>query len=160
MKRTIRFTLNGEPASVSADGERMLLWVLRTELGLTGTKYGCGEGHCGACTVLVGDEPVRSCQVPVKEVEGKRVTTIEGLAREGKLHPLQEAFAKHDAFQCGYCTPGMLVTAHALLLKNPKPSGGEILDALEGNLCRCGAHRRIVMAVADAAAAPEGAGHE
>jgi aerobic-type carbon monoxide dehydrogenase small subunit (CoxS/CutS family) len=159
MKRTIRLTLNGKPAIVSVDGERRLLWVLRTELGLTGTKYGCGEGYCGACTVLVGDEPVRSCQVPIKEVEGKRVTTIEGLALQGKLNPLQEAFAKHDALQCGYCTPGMLVTAHALLLKNPKPSEGEILDALEGNLCRCGAHRRIVMAVADAAAAPKGAGH-
>lgn len=160
MKRTIRFTLNGEPASPSVDGERRLLWVLRTELGLTGTKYGCGDGYCGACTVLVGDEPVRSCQVPIKEIEGKQVTTIEGLARDGKLHPLQEAFAKHDALQCGYCTPGMLVTAHALLLKNPKPTDGDILDALEGNLCRCGAHRRIVMAVADAASAPKGAGHE
>jgi aerobic-type carbon monoxide dehydrogenase small subunit (CoxS/CutS family) len=160
MKRTIRFTLNGEPASLSVDGERMLLWVLRTELGLTGTKYGCGEGHCGACTVLVGDDPVRSCQVLIKDVEGKRVTTIEGLSREGNLHPLQNAFAKHDALQCGYCTPGMLITAHALLLKDPKPSESEILDALEGNLCRCGTHRRIVMAVADAAAAPKGAGHE
>jgi len=159
MKRTIRFTLNGEPASLSVDGERMLLWVLRTELGLTGTKYGCGEGHCGACTVLVGDDPVRSCQVLIKDVEGKRVTTIEGLSREGNLHPLQNAFAKHDALQCGYCTPGMLITAHALLLKDPKPSESEILDALEGNLCRCGTHRRIVMAVADAAAAPKGAGH-
>ncbi len=160
MKRTIRFTLNGEPASLSVDGERMLLWVLRTELGLTGTKYGCGEGHCGACTVLVGDDPVRSCQVLIKDVEGKRVTTIEGLSREGNLHPLQNAFAKHDALQCGYCTPGMLITAHALLLKDPKPSESEILDALEGNLCRCGTHRRIVTAVADAAAAPKGAGHE
>ena len=155
MKRTIRFTLNGEPASVSTDGERMLLWVLRTELGLTGTKYGCGEGYCGACTVLIGDEPVRSCQFPVKSVEGKRVTTIEGLARDGALHPLQEAFAKHDALQCGYCTPGMLIVAHGLLLKNPKPTESDILDALEGNLCRCGAHQRIVMAVADAAAAPK-----
>ena len=155
MKRTIRFTLNGEPASVSTDGERMLLWVLRTELGLTGTKYGCGEGYCGACTVLIGDEPVRSCQFPVKNVEGKRVTTIEGLARDGALHPLQEAFAKHDALQCGYCTPGMLIVAHGLLLKNPKPTERDILDALEGNLCRCGAHQRIVMAVADAAAAPK-----
>ncbi len=155
MKRTVRFTLNGEPAGVSTDGERMLLWVLRTELGLTGTKYGCGEGYCGACTVLIGDEPVRSCQFPVKNVEGKRVTTIEGLAGDGALHPLQEAFAKHDALQCGYCTPGMLIVAHGLLLKNPKPTERDILDALEGNLCRCGAHQRIVMAVADAAAAPK-----
>ena len=154
--RTIRFTLNGEPATVSVDGERMLLWVLRTELGLTGTKYGCGEGFCGACTVLVGNEAVRSCQYPVKDVEGKKVTTIEGLARDGKLHPLQEAFARHDAFQCGYCTPGMLMTAYGLLQRNPKPTEAEILDELEGNLCRCGAHGRIVMAVADAAAAPKG----
>jgi aerobic-type carbon monoxide dehydrogenase small subunit (CoxS/CutS family) len=154
--RTIRFTLNGEPATVSVDGERMLLWVLRTELGLTGAKYGCGEGFCGACTVLVGNEAVRSCQYPVKDVEGKKVTTIEGLARDGKLHPLQEAFARHDAFQCGYCTPGMLMTAYGLLLRNPKPTEAEILDELEGNLCRCGAHRRIVMAVADAASAPKG----
>lgn len=159
MKGTIGFTLNGEPASLSVDGERLLLWVLRTELGLVGTKYGCGEGYCGACTVLVGDEPVRSCQVPIKEVEGKRVTTIEGLARDGKLHPLQEAFARHDAFQCGYCTPGMLITAHALLLKDPEPTEKDVLDALEGNLCRCGAHRRIIMAVEDAAAARKGAGH-
>jgi aerobic-type carbon monoxide dehydrogenase small subunit (CoxS/CutS family) len=155
MKRTIRFTLNGEPARISTEGERMLLWVLRTELGLTGTKYGCGEGYCGACTVLIGDEPVRSCQFPVKNVEGKRVTTIEGLARDGALHPLQEAFAKHDALQCGYCTPGMLIVAHGLLLKNPKPTESDILEALEGNLCRCGAHQRIVMAVADAATAPK-----
>jgi aerobic-type carbon monoxide dehydrogenase small subunit (CoxS/CutS family) len=154
--RTIRFTLNGEPATVSADGTRMLLWVLRTELGLTGTKYGCGEGFCGACTVLVGNEAVRSCQYPVRDVEGKKVTTIEGLARDGKLHPLQEAFARHDAFQCGYCTPGMLMAAYGLLLRNPKPTEAEILDELEGNLCRCGAHRRIVMAVADATAAPKG----
>ncbi len=160
MKRTIRFTLNGEPVSLSVDGDRMLLWVLRTELGLTGTKYGCGEGHCGACTVLVGVEPVRSCQYPVKDIEGKRVTTIEGLAKEGTLHPLQEAFAKHDALQCGYCTPGMLVTAHAFLLKSPKPTESDILAALEGNLCRCGAHRRIVMAVADASAARKGASRE
>jgi aerobic-type carbon monoxide dehydrogenase small subunit (CoxS/CutS family) len=153
--KTIRFTLNGKPATVSVDGERMLLWVLRTELGLTGTKYGCGEGFCGACTVLVGDEAVRSCQFPVKNVEGKKVMTIEGLARDGKLHPLQEAFARHDALQCGYCTPGMLIAAYGLLRRNPKPTEAEILDELEGNLCRCGAHGRIVMAVADAAAVPE-----
>lgn len=154
MISTVRFTLNGEPASVSADGERSLLWVLRTELGLTGTKFGCGEGYCGACTVLVGDEPVRSCQYALKDVEGKQVTTIEGLARAGKLHSLQEAFARHDALQCGYCTPGMIIAAYGLLRKNPKPTESDILEALEGNLCRCGAHRRIVMAVADAAAAP------
>lgn len=154
--RTIRFTLNGEPASVTVDGERMLLWVLRTELGLTGTKYGCGEGFCGACMVLVDDEPVRSCQYPIKDVEGKKVTTIEGLARDGKLHPLQEAFARHDAAQCGYCTPGMLITAYGLLLRHPRPTEAEILDELEGNLCRCGAHRRIVTAVTEAAAVSKG----
>lgn len=160
MKRTFRFTLNGAPVSLKADGTRMLLWVLRTELGLTGTKYGCGEGYCGSCTVLVDDEPVRSCQYPVERIEGRRVTTIEGLARAGTLHPLQEAFAANDAVQCGYCTPGMIMAAHALLLRKPRPSDAEIKDELDGNLCRCGAHGRIVKAVADAAAALEGAGRE
>jgi aerobic-type carbon monoxide dehydrogenase small subunit (CoxS/CutS family) len=160
MKRTFRFTLNGAAVSLAAEGARMLLWVLRTELGLTGTKYGCGEGHCGACTVLVDGEPVRSCQFPLERAAGKTVTTIEGLAREGKLHPLQEAFASNDALQCGYCTPGMIMAAHALLLRNPRPSEAEIRDELEGNLCRCGAHGRIVRAVAGAATVLEGAGRE
>ncbi len=120
MDQTIRFILNGKPVSLSVDGERMLLWVLRTDLGLTGTKFGCGKSLCGACTVIVDDEAVRSCVVPVKDVAGKKVLTIEGLARDGRLHPLQEAFMKHDALQCGYCTPGMILTAYSLLLKNPE----------------------------------------
>ena len=151
MNQTIQFSLNGKPVSLSLDGERKLLWVLRTDLGLTGTKYGCGEGFCAACTVLVDGEAVRSCQFPVKDVAGKTVTTIEGLAQNGKLHPLQEAFARHDALQCGYCTPGMILVAHELLSKNPNPSETDVREALEGNLCRCGAHTRIVRAVMDAA---------
>ena len=138
----------------------MLLWVLRTDLGLTGTKFGCGEGFCGACTVLIDGEPVRSCQYPLKNVGGKKVLTIEGLAEGERLHPLQEAFLKHDAIQCGYCTPGMVVTAYGLLLMNPRPEENDIKDALEGNLCRCGAHNRIVKAVLDAAGTMEGARHE
>jgi aerobic-type carbon monoxide dehydrogenase small subunit (CoxS/CutS family) len=138
----------------------MLLWVLRTDLGLTGTKFGCGEGFCGACTVIVDGEPVRSCQYALRDVEGKKVLTIEGLAKGGRLHPLQEAFIKHDAVQCGYCTPGMVLAAYSLLLKYPKPGENDIRDALEGNFCRCGAHNRILRAVRDAAGTMEGARHE
>ncbi len=160
MVQTVKFVLNGKPVEVSADGERMLLWILRGDLGLTGTKFGCGEGFCGACTVLIDNAPVRSCQYPLAEVEGKSVLTIEGLARDGRLHPLQEAFVKHDALQCGYCTPGMILTACGLLLENPHPGEAEIRDALEGNICRCGAHVRIVAAVLEAAAAGEGVRRE
>jgi len=151
MNQTIPFSLNDKPVNLTVDGERMLLWVLRTDLGLTGTKLGCGEGFCAACTVLVDGEAVRSCQLPVKDVAGKTVTTIEGLAKDGKLHPLQEAFARHDALQCGFCTPGMILVAHEFLTKNPHPSEKDVREALEGNLCRCGAHTRIVRAVMDAA---------
>lgn len=161
MNRTIRFTLNGKAVTLTADSERMLLWVLRTDLGLTGTKFGCGEGFCGACTVVVNGEAVRSCQTPLKTVEGKKILTIEGLEKNGRLHPLQEAFMKHDALQCGYCTSGMILTAYSLLQSKPMPAEKDILDALEDNLCRCGAHNRIVLAVKDAAAAMPGAGsHE
>jgi len=156
MDQTIRFILNGKPVSLSVDGERMLLWVLRTDLGLTGTKFGCGQNLCGACTVIVDGEAVRSCQYPVKDVAGKKVLTIEGLALEGRFHPLQEAFVKHEAMQCGYCTSGMILTAYDLLLKNPRPSRDEILKAMEDNLCRCGAHTRIVQAVQTAAAQMKG----
>jgi aerobic-type carbon monoxide dehydrogenase small subunit (CoxS/CutS family) len=152
MKEIVRFTLNGSPRTVTVDGDRMLLWVLRTDLGLTGTKYGCGEGLCGTCTVLVNGEAVRSCATAVSEVEGKQVTTIEGLAQGGELHPVQRAFMDHDALQCGYCTPGMILQSTALLERNPEPSPGEVTEALEENLCRCGAHRRIVRAVLAAAA--------
>jgi aerobic-type carbon monoxide dehydrogenase small subunit (CoxS/CutS family) len=157
MNRTIRFTLNGKPVSLTADPERTLLWVLRTDLGLTGTKFGCGEGFCGACTVIVDGRAFRSCQSPLKSVEGKKVLTIEGLEKDGRLHPLQEAFAKHDALQCGYCTPGMILTAYGLLQTNPRPTEKDILEALEDNLCRCGAHTRILLAVKEAAAALQGA---
>jgi aerobic-type carbon monoxide dehydrogenase small subunit (CoxS/CutS family) len=151
MAEEIRFTLNGKPTTVSVEGERTLLWVLRTDLGLTGTKYGCGEGQCGACTVLLDGEAVRSCVLPVAAVAGKQVTTIEGLATDGRLHPLQQAFMDHDALQCGYCTPGMILTAYSLLRRNPQATRAQILAGMEGNLCRCGAHQRIVQAIETAA---------
>ena len=147
MKETVSFRLNGRPVQLEVDGDRTLLWVLRTDLGLTGTKYGCGESLCGACTVVVGRDAVRSCQVPVKSVRGKDVTTIEGLERDGKLHPLQEAFADTGGLQCGFCTPGMIMTAYALLLKTPKPTRAQIVAGMEDNLCRCAAHHRIVQAI-------------
>jgi aerobic-type carbon monoxide dehydrogenase small subunit (CoxS/CutS family) len=153
MKELIQFTLNGKPTSVNVEADRNLLWVLRTELGLTGTKYGCGENLCGACTVVVGKEAVRSCQLPVREVRGKQVTTVEGLAKEGKLHPLQQAFVDHDAMQCGYCTPGMIMTAYALLLKKPNLTRDEVIAGMEDNLCRCGAHKRIIAAIESASKA-------
>src|SRR5512139_2638188 len=127
MKEAINFRLNGKPTSVEVEGDRMLLWVLRTDLGLTGTKYGCGENLCGSCTVVVDKEAVRSCQLPVRDVRGKNVTTIEGLAKDGKLHPLQQAFVNHDALQCGFCTPGMIMTAYGLLLKKPNLTREEII---------------------------------
>lgn len=147
MAKTIRFRLNGQQKTLTLDRKRVLLWILRTDFGLTGTKYGCGEGFCGACTVLVNNEAVRSCQFSAEDVDGKDILTIEGLAKNGKLHPLQEAFVKYDALQCGFCTPGMILTAYSLLLKNPNPSQKDILEAMEGNLCRCGAHTRIMQAV-------------
>lgn len=148
MDGSIDFTLNGRPARLGADqGGRTLLWVLRTDLGLTGAKYGCGEGHCGACTVLVGGKPVRSCITPVDAVAGKAVLTVEGLAHDGVLTPLQQAFVDHGAVQCGYCTPGVLMSAHALLRDTPKPTREAIVARLDHHLCRCGAHRRIVRAI-------------
>ena len=156
MQRTIAFTLNGKPAKVTVDDERMLLWVLRSDLGLTGTKFGCGASYCGACTVIVNGEPVLSCSMPVKDVDGKQVMTIEGLSSNGKLHPIQEAFVKHAAYQCGYCTPGMIVNAYALLQKTPQPTREQILKYMEGNLCRCGAHQRIVEAIEDASLVMKG----
>ncbi len=151
MKRTIRFDLNDKPVSLHIDDDRSVLWLLRGELGLTGAKYGCGEGYCGACTVVVGGKAVRSCTTAIKDVEGAQVLTIEGLARAGTLHPLQQAFIDHGALQCGYCTPGMLLTAYALLHDNPAPSRESIIAAMEGNLCRCGAQQRIIDAVQAAA---------
>lgn len=147
----VSFTLNGKPVALEVDGDRELLWVLRTELGLTGTKYGCGEGVCGACTVLIDNMALPSCQVRVKDVAGSEVTTIEGLEKEGVLHPLQKAFADHDALQCGFCTPGMIMKGHGILSKKPNPSRADIVEGMEGNLCRCGAHHRILDAIESAA---------
>ena len=151
MKTSIRFRLNDRPTVLATDDERMLLWVLRTALELTGTKYGCGTGHCGACTVIVGGKAVRSCQTPLREVNNREVLTIEGLAHEGRLHPLQQAFIDHGSVQCGYCTPGMLMNAYALLLQGRKPSRAAIVAGMEQHLCRCGAHQRIVSAIESAA---------
>lgn len=156
MTETIQFTLNGKPVSLTVDSDRMLLWVLRADLGLTGTKYGCGESLCGACTVVVDNSAVRSCQTPVRDVKGHDVVTIEGLMKEGSLHPLQKAFMEHDALQCGYCTPGMILSAHALLRQEPHPSVAEIVKGMEDNLCRCGAHNRIVRAILAASREKEG----
>jgi len=150
MEETIRFKLNNKETELVTDPNRILLWVLRDHFGLTGTKYGCGIGFCGTCTVLIDNEAVRSCTVAASDVAGKSVITIEGLAEDGILHPVQQAFADHDALQCGYCTPGMILTAVALLKKNQAPTRQEIIDGLEDNLCRCGAHVRIIDAVEDA----------
>jgi len=151
MKEIVQFTLNGKPVTLTVDGDRQLLWVLRTDFGLTGAKYGCGKGLCGACTVLLDNTAVRSCVMPVKSVKGRYVITIEGLATNGKLYPLQQAFMEHDALQCGFCTPGMILTAYSLLQKNPQPSESEIIAGMDHNLCRCGAHNRIVQAIQAAA---------
>lgn len=147
MPGPIRFRLNGAPATLDTDEGRTLLWVLRTDLALTGTKYGCGAGICGACTVVVDGKAVRSCQTTLKEIQGKEVTTIEGLAHGAELHPLQKAFIEQGGFQCGYCTSGMILSAHALLLEHAHPSRDAIAAGLEDNLCRCGAHQRILAAV-------------
>ena len=141
------------------DPNSLLLWVLRDELELTGSKYGCGEGHCGACTVLIDGAPVRSCITPVAKVAGKDIITIEGLAQNGRLHPLQEAFIQADAMQCGYCTPGMILSGVGLLKKTPHPSEPEIRRALEGNVCRCGTYPRIVAAMQMAEKAMNGGQH-
>jgi aerobic-type carbon monoxide dehydrogenase small subunit (CoxS/CutS family) len=147
MKETIRFKLNGKPTTLNVDGDRTLLWVLRTDLELTGTKYGCGKSLCGACTVVIGKEAVRSCIMPIRAVQGKEVTTIEGLAKGDKLHPLQSAFAEYGAVQCGFCTPGMIMNAYAMLLKNPRMTRKQIIEGMDNNLCRCSGHTRIVKAI-------------
>lgn len=151
MEETIRFRLNGRDTELVTDPNQILLWVLRNNLGLTGTKFGCGIGFCGSCTVLIDNEPVRSCMTAVGDIAGRSVVTIEGMETDGKLHPIQQAFIDHDALQCGFCTPGMILTASGLLAKNPSPSREEIVAGLEENLCRCGAHTRIIDAVQDAA---------
>jgi aerobic-type carbon monoxide dehydrogenase small subunit (CoxS/CutS family) len=147
MEEKITFQLNGKKTEAMIDPTQTLLWALRDHFGLTGTKFGCGTGFCGSCTVLIDNEPVRSCQLSVGEVAGKKVVTIEGLANKDKLHPVQKAFIEHDALQCGFCTPGMIMNATGLLLKNPSPTIQEIKEGMENNLCRCGAHVRIIQAV-------------
>jgi aerobic-type carbon monoxide dehydrogenase small subunit (CoxS/CutS family) len=156
MKQTLEFILNGKPTRLTVDPQRKLLWVLRDDLGLTGSKYGCGEGLCGACTVVVGRKAARSCLLTMQDVAGERVRTIEGLESQGKLHPLQRAFVEHDALQCGYCTPGMIMNAYGLLLETPRPTRQQILEGMEGNLCRCAAHPRIVAAIQTAAQRMQG----
>lgn len=150
MKKSIRFSLNGRPVALDTDDGRMLLWVLRTDLDLTGTKYGCGEGLCGACTVAVDGIAVRSCQTSLAAVENKSVVTVEGLEHGGNLHPLQQAFIDHGGYQCGYCTTGMLMNAWAFLQKHPHPSRSAIVDEMNANLCRCGAHQGIIAAIEEA----------
>jgi aerobic-type carbon monoxide dehydrogenase small subunit (CoxS/CutS family) len=150
--------VNGTKRRVGGDPARSLLNVLRDELDLTGCKYGCGEGRCGACTVVIDGKATRSCVTPVGECEGKRITTIEGLERDGKLHPLQEAFLHTSAMQCGYCTPGMIMNGVALLDKNPALTTEDITSAMQGNICRCGTYTRIVQAILEAAASRKGGG--
>lgn len=153
MANSLQLEINGKTHRVNADPEVPLLYVLRENLDLTGTKYGCGEGQCGACTVMVDGVARRSCLTPVGSVAGKKITTVEGLAADGKLHPLQQAFWDADAFQCSYCTSGMIVAAAAFLKTNPNPSEVQIAHALNGNVCRCGTHPRIIAAVQKAAKA-------
>ncbi len=156
MPEAIAFKLNNQPVEVKVDGDRALLWVLRTELGLTGTKFGCGEGHCGACTVLLDDVAVRSCITKVNQARGKEVVTIEGLGLGGKLHPVQKAFVASDALQCGFCTAGMILTGAAFLKKTPQPTRTQLVQAMDQNLCRCGAHTRILDALQAAAVEMKG----
>jgi aerobic-type carbon monoxide dehydrogenase small subunit (CoxS/CutS family) len=151
MPKAIQIEVNGKNYPVQYDPETPLLYVLRDELGLTGSKYGCGEGQCGACTVLIGGSPRRSCQIAVSAVVGKPITTIEGLEKDGRLHPVQQAFVDAGAFQCAYCTPGMIMSSVGLLQSNPNPSDSDIVQFLQGNICRCGTQPRIVDAVHRAA---------
>ena len=153
MPKSIEIEVNGKRYPVEYDPETPLLYVLRDELGMTGTKYGCGEGQCGACTVLLGATPRRSCQIPVSAAVGKPVTTIEGLEKDGRLHPVQQAFLDEGAFQCAFCTPGMILSSVGLLQGNPNPNAADIAQTLQGNICRCGTHPRIVSAVQRAAKA-------
>jgi aerobic-type carbon monoxide dehydrogenase small subunit (CoxS/CutS family) len=155
--RILELQVNGNRRRVEVDGERSLLSVLRDELNLTGAKYGCGEGQCGACAVLIDGRAGRSCLTPVASVEGKQITTIEGLERNGDLHPLQEAFLAEDAMQCGYCAAGMIMSGVGLLKKTPNPTDAEILRAMEGNVCRCGTYPRIVAAIRQAASGDKAA---
>jgi carbon-monoxide dehydrogenase small subunit len=150
MAEIIHFELNGKKVEMPLEKGQTLLWALRNNFNLTGTKYGCGEGYCGACTVIMDGEAVRSCGIAMEDVSGKKITTIEGMSVNGKLHPVQQAFVEHDALQCGFCTPGMIMNAYGLLLKTPHPTREQIIDGMEDNLCRCGAHVRIIEAIESA----------
>lgn len=158
MAEKIKFVLNGKQVEVEAEPDHTLLWVLRTHFNLTGTKYGCGLGYCGSCTVLWDNDPVRSCGIMIEDVAGSQITTIEGLAKNGELHPVQQAFVDNDALQCGFCTPGMIMNAVGLLHKNPNPTRQEIIEGMEDNLCRCGAHTRIIDAIASVSDTKKGVG--
>jgi carbon-monoxide dehydrogenase small subunit len=151
MNEQINFILNGKSVSIEIDSSQLLLWVLRTEFGLTGTKYGCGIGFCGSCTVLIDGVAERSCSKTIKDIAHKHITTIEGLATEGELHPVQKSFMKHDAQQCGFCTSGMVMNAVGLLNENPKPIRKEIIAGMNENLCRCGSYNNIIEAIETAA---------
>jgi aerobic-type carbon monoxide dehydrogenase small subunit (CoxS/CutS family) len=158
MPKVKELNVNGTRHEIDADAERSLLSVLRDDLDLTGSKYGCGEGQCGACTVLIDGAPRRSCITPVRAAAGKAIITIEGLEEDGRLHPVQEAFLEADALQCGYCTPGMILSAVALLKSNPNPSEQEIAEFMQGNVCRCGTYPRILAAITKAATVAKGGG--
>ncbi|MBM4348958.1 MAG: (2Fe-2S)-binding protein [Deltaproteobacteria bacterium] len=147
MNYPLKLNVNGEPFELEVSAHRTLLEVLRNDLGLRGTKEGCGAGECGACTVLLDGDPVNSCLVLALQADGRRVTTIEGIAREGNLHPIQEAFIEHGAIQCGFCTPGIILSAKALLERNPNPDEREVREAIVGNFCRCTGYQKIVEAV-------------
>jgi aerobic-type carbon monoxide dehydrogenase small subunit (CoxS/CutS family) len=156
MSEPIQLEVNGQRHTISSHPTTSLLYVLREELGLTGSKYGCGEGQCGACTVLLAGTPRRSCQLAVSDARDKSILTIEGLEQNGKLHPVQQAFIDQGAFQCAYCTSGMIMSSVALLQKNPSPSSSDVVQSLQGNICRCGAHPRILAAVEQAAKTMQG----
>jgi aerobic-type carbon monoxide dehydrogenase small subunit (CoxS/CutS family) len=156
MAETIALTLNDKSGSVTTDRQRPLLWGLRTDFGLPGTKFGCGQAHRGACTVLVDNKAVRACVYPVRNANGRKVRTIEGLSKNAALHPLQQAFVEHNTMRCGFCTPGMIVTAYRLLRENPEPARKEIIHGMDNNLCRCAAHTRIIDAVRPAATTLKG----
>lgn len=160
MANITSLSVNGKKLPVNADSQTSLLTVLRDYLNLTGTKYGCGEAQCGACTVLIDGQMTRSCTMPVGKVASKQITTIEGLEKDGQLHPLQEAFIEADAMQCGYCTSGMIMAGAALLKKNPKPSRAEIVKHMDRNMCRCGTYLRIVKAIEIASARERGTAKE
>ena len=156
MENKVQFELNGEKVEVVFEENQTLLWALRTHFKLTGTKYGCGLGYCGSCTVLWDGDPVLSCGIFLDDLQDARITTIEGLAKNGELHPVQQAFVDNDALQCGYCTPGMIMHTVGFLNQNPEPTRQEIIEGMEDNLCRCGAHTRIIEAVDSAAKAMKG----